>query len=110
MFVQRLSFDVYKPGDVVAKTGQPCTMLVMFIDGEVEAHNRLYDVRDSAATSGPAEGYIKTFKEGTCFGEECFQNDDFKCPYNLICSQRAMTLNLKRKDFAEVLLFPKQQT
>ena len=47
-------------------------MLVMFIDGEVEAHNRLYDVRDSAATSGPAEGYIKTFKEGTCFGEECF--------------------------------------
>lgn len=25
MFVQRLSFNVYKQGDIVSKTGQPCT-------------------------------------------------------------------------------------
>lgn len=79
----------------------------MFIDGEIEAHNRIYDVKDSAASSGPRDGHIRTFKPGSCFGEECFEIDDYKIPFNLICSERAMTLNLKRKDFAEVLLFQK---
>ena len=109
MFVQRLSFDVYKPGDIVGRTGQPCAKLVMFIDGEIEAHSMIYNVRDSAASSsGPQEGLIRTFKPGTCIGEECFEVEDFKLPFNLICKKRAMTLNLKRKDFAEVLLFQKQ--
>ena len=80
----------------------------MFIDGEVEAHNKMYSVKDSAASSGPREGFIRAFRPGSCFGEECFETEDFKIPFNLICSQRAMTLNLKRKDFAEVLLFQKQ--
>ena len=110
MFVQRLSFDVFKAGDVVGKTGQPCNQLVMIIDGEIEAVSRIVSVRDSAASEFEREHYIKTLKEGSCFGEECFESDDYRLPFNLVCSQRAMTLNLKRKDFAEVLLFQKQQT
>ena len=108
MFVQRLSFDVYKPGDVVAKAGTPCNKLIMFIDGEVNAVNKLPSVRDSAASSNILDGVIKTFKPGMCLGEECFTTDDYKCPFNLMCAKRCMTLNLKRKDFAEVLLFQKQ--
>lgn len=37
MFVQRLSFNVYKQGDVVAKAGAVCQQIIMFIDGEVDA-------------------------------------------------------------------------
>ena len=37
MFVARLSFALYKQGEVVAKTGQPCTNLIMFIDGTIDA-------------------------------------------------------------------------
>ena len=37
MFVARLSFALYKQGEVVARTGQPCTNLIMFIDGQVDA-------------------------------------------------------------------------
>jgi len=77
----------------------------MFIDGEVEAYQKLYSIKDSAASSGPRDGFVKVFKPGSCFGEECFELEDYKVPFNMVCSQRAMTLNLKRKDFAEVLLF-----
>ena len=41
MFIQRLSFNVFKPGETVAKAGQPCTSMIMFIDGEVEALEKL---------------------------------------------------------------------
>ena len=44
-----------------------------------------------------------------CIGEESFENDSYAFPFNMVCKQRCMTLNLKRKDFAEVLLFQKQQ-
>ena len=47
MFVQRLSFDVWKPNDVVAKLGQVCNQLIMFIDGEVTAVDRLPSYKDS---------------------------------------------------------------
>ena len=53
MFVQRLSFDVYKPGDVVCKVGQPCAKFIMFIDGEVNAVSRLPDIDASESTFTP---------------------------------------------------------
>lgn len=105
MFVQRLSFDVYKPGDVVAKAGTPCNKFIMFIDGEVDAMSKLPNIRDSSASSTIRDGLIKSFRPGMCLGEECFEIDDYRFPFNLMCKQRCMTLNLKRKDFAEVLLF-----
>ena len=53
MFVQRLSFDVYKPGDVVAKTNQACQKLIMFIDGEVSAVSSLPALNDSGSSFNP---------------------------------------------------------
>ena len=31
MFVTRLKFDVYKPGEVICEAGWPCDQLMMFI-------------------------------------------------------------------------------
>ena len=110
MFVQRLSFDVFKPGDVIAKVGTPCNKLIMFIDGEVNCMTRLPQrVHDSESSFSPYDGLVKVYKEGQSIGEECFDQDYFDFPFNMICKRRCMTLNLKRKDFAEVLLFQKQQ-
>ena len=39
-----------------------------------------------------------------CIGEESFENDSYAFPFNMVCKQRCMTLNLKRKDFAEMFI------
>lgn len=80
MFVQRLSFDVYKPGEVVRKAGQLCQQIIMFIDGEVDAVDSLVNLRGSseASISNYRDGAIKTFKQGMCIGEECFENDNYR--------------------------------
>lgn len=41
MFVKRLTFSVYMPGQIVAKKGQQCYNLYMFIEGKVEAMETL---------------------------------------------------------------------
>ena len=78
MFVQRLSFDVYKPGDVVAKTNQACQKLIMFIDGEVSAVSSLPALNDSGSSFNPQETLIRTFKPGQSIGEECFETEVYK--------------------------------
>ena len=78
MFMQRLSFDVYKPGDVVAKTGQVCQKLIMFIDGEVTAVSALPQLNASDSSFNPRDTYIRSFKPGQCTGEECFETDVYK--------------------------------
>lgn len=45
MFVARLSFALYKPGEIVAKAGDPCTSMIMFIDGEVDALHIMPDAK-----------------------------------------------------------------
>ena len=77
MFVQRLSFDVYKPGDVVAQEGQVCAKLIMFIDGEIEAVKKLQP-KGEEVKSGPREDYIKTFKPGQCLGDEGLTTDNYR--------------------------------
>lgn len=39
-FVRRLSFALYKPGEVVAKKGDKCTSMLMVIDGDIEARSK----------------------------------------------------------------------
>lgn len=77
MFVQRLSFDVYKPGDIVGKAGTPCSKLTMFIDGEVEAVTTLPKMGEQLKV-GPRDGYIRAFTQGQSIGEECFSTENYK--------------------------------
>lgn len=83
----------------------------MFIDGEVCAVSSLPQLNASDSSFNPRDTLIRTFKPGECIGEESFDPDmqDYKFPFNMVCRKRCMTLNLKRKDFAEVLQFQKQQ-
>ena len=48
MFVARLSFALYKPGEIVAKAGEACTSMTMFIDGEVDALLTMPDAKKIA--------------------------------------------------------------
>ena len=78
MFVQRLSFDVFKPGDVIAKAGLQCEKLIMFIDGEVNCLTRLPQrVHDSESSFSPYDGLVRVYKEGQSIGEECFETEVF---------------------------------
>ena len=87
----------------------------MFIDGEVEARNKQLDSnlrRQSTSVilsemqdmNESERGYIKTFAAGTSHGEQCFEQE-FVHPFNLVCTQRCLSLSLSKKDFAEVLYY-----
>ena len=79
MFVQRLSFQLYKPEEIVAKQGQSCTDMIMFIDGQVDALQVLpkssyldkltSESENHSSFKGHKEGFIQTFKTGDSFGE-----------------------------------------
>ena len=92
MFVARLSFALYKPGEIVAKAGEPCTSMIMFIDGEVDALHIMPDAKkighiermalqsESNSLSGTGQtqqldGYLQTFKQGDSIGEQSFEDD-----------------------------------
>ena len=78
-FVKRLSFALYKPGELLAIKGEVCQSMIMIIDGEVDAmeldmpglrrastidfHNEVQELKSRE------KGYIKTFTAGTSFGE-----------------------------------------
>ena len=92
MFVARLSFALYKPGEIVAKAGEPCTAMTMFIDGEVDALHIMPDAKkighiermalqsESNSLSGTGQtqqldGHIQTYKQGDSIGEQSFEDD-----------------------------------
>ena len=129
MFVKQLTFAVYMPGQVIAREGQQVFSLLMFIEGKVVASNTLPKVKrrgassdnegedqDYTVTSDSSLGDLKTasdvdgktklpvYRAGDSFGEECFQDDEYRLPFNLVCKRRAIALTLRRKDFAEMLL------
>ena len=122
-FVKRLTFAVYMPGQVIAKQGQQVFSLLMFIEGKVVASNTqpenkklLSDDGNYNATVGiltsdssitddlNTSEKLRTYRAGDSFGEECFQDDEYRLPFNLVCKKRAIALTLRRKDFAEMLL------
>ena len=92
MFVARLSFALYKPGEIVAKAGEACTSMTMFIDGEVDALLTMPDAKkiakiermalqsESNSLNGTGQtqhqdGHIQTYKQGDSIGEQSFEED-----------------------------------
>ena len=89
MFAFRLTFAVYKPGQVIGKTDQPCFSLRMFVEGRIDAlrelkssnttgNDNIQSFNNLAEKSSEDENLVRSYTAGQSFGEECFEDDDFK--------------------------------
>lgn len=106
-FVRRLVFALYKPGDIIIKKGTPCQSTLLIIDGEAETRMTVDKSGNkylASTLSAEERGQVKSYGPGSSYGEECFEMD-FDNPHYLVCIQRCLTLNLSKRDFAEVMYY-----